>query len=76
MKLARKREQDMNVQKKKKEKEDHKQKCLQGMKGIMNQSGDINPGPEEDDDADWYRKEVGEDPDEGTYQFFNKTFKK
>lgn len=64
MKLARKREQELNIQKKKKEREEHKQKCLRGM-GIDSLE---NPGAREgveDDDVDWYRKEVGEDPDEG-----------
>lgn len=65
MKQARKREQDMNIEKKKKDKQDHKKKCLQGM-GYATDQGE-NGNADEDNDADWYRKEVGEEPDEGIY---------
>jgi len=63
MKVARKREQELNVQKRKTEKEKHKQKCLQGM-GIVTDQGKA----EVDNDIDWYREEVGEDPDEDTFK--------
>ncbi len=61
MKQARKREQDLNIERKKKDKQDHKKKCLQGMGYAANENGNV----EEDNDADWYRKEVGEEPDQG-----------
>lgn len=70
MKLARKREQDLNIEKKKREKQEHKKKCLQGMGYDPNQVE--NGNADEDNDADWYRKEVGEEPDEGR-DFFKVT---
>jgi len=62
-KIARKREQEMNIEKKKKEKLEHKQRCLEGM-GVVQEH--VKPDMDrEDEDREWYRKEVGEDPDEG-----------
>jgi ribosome biogenesis protein SSF1/2 len=68
-KEGRKREQSMNVERKKKEKLDHKQRCLDGM-GFKPKEG--NPNDAEDDDVDWYRKEVGQEPDEGTFSGFSR----
>jgi ribosome biogenesis protein SSF1/2 len=66
MKVARQREQELNVQKKRTEKEEHKQMCLKGMRrNIPDQSSQGNV--DEDNDIDWYRKEVGEDPDEDAF---------
>merc|ERR1739844_289755 len=75
-KEKRKRVQDENVKKKEKEKEEHKQKSLDGMKkpdidkatlpegeDWMGEQADDNSQPSDDDDEEWYRKEVGEKPD-------------
>jgi len=63
----RRKEQDANIQRKMEQKEAHKKRCLKGMDKKSNPN--LEPvAMEEDDDAEWYRKEVGEDADEGTFQ--------
>jgi hypothetical protein len=52
----------MNIEKKRKDKLQHKQRCREGM-GAVNDH--VKEGDKEEEDREWYRKEVGEDPDEG-----------
>ncbi|KAG0717701.1 Suppressor of SWI4 1 [Chionoecetes opilio] len=56
LKARRKKEQEDNVEAKKMKKEDHKKKCLEGMSGEKEEKI-------VDDDAQYYREEVGEEPD-------------
>lgn len=72
-----------NVKKKEAIKEEHKKKSLEGMKKkkddkveIVKEKSEpqISPDVEdenvnEDDDAEWYRKEVGKEPEPGIYNF-------
>lgn len=71
LKAKRKQEQDENVEAKKKKKEEHKKKCLEGMglKSETKEKGepDAAEDVEDDDDAQYYREEVGEEPDPGRY---------
>lgn len=62
LKDSRKRTQNENVAKKAAQKDAHKKKSL-----VNKSQGDDNPNEVEvmDDDAEYYRKEVGEEPDEG-----------
>jgi len=74
-KEKRKREQDENVKKKKKALDEHKQKSLDGMKKNDIDKATIPDGEDwmgeqvenaqasDDDDEEWYRKEVGQQPD-------------
>ncbi|XP_069187963.1 protein Peter pan-like [Procambarus clarkii] len=70
LKLKRKQDQEMHVEAKKKKKEEHKKICLDGMginkkeKDNVEKVGD-DAGWEDvpDDDAQYYRDEVGEEPD-------------
>lgn len=64
-KNVRKREQEMNIEKKLKDKEAHKRRCLEGA-GVV-QDHKENENMQDETDADWYRKEVGEDPEEGMF---------
>lgn len=63
MKEKRKKTQDLNKKRKEEEKEMLKQKSLEGMKKTGTETKEIVP---EDDDAEYYRQEVGEEPDKGT----------
>jgi len=71
LKETRRRQQEQNVARKKREKEEHKARCLAGMKKEKNkdeEEEDEREVEEEDDereDAEWFRKEVGEEPDPG-----------
>lgn len=64
LKELRKKVQNQNVAKKEKMKEEHKKKSLAGIKI---EKGDENEEVEEDidNDAKYYKEEVGVDPDEG-----------
>lgn len=65
LKELRKKIQTENVSKKEQQKEDHKKRSMAGApKSELN-----NPNEEEhaDNDADYYREAVGEEPDEGMY---------
>ena len=66
LKEQRKKEQDMNVARKRKEKEEHKARCLAGM-GVVGEDED----KEDEEDVEWFRKEVGEDPDPGVLLFID-----
>eukprot|EP00731_Ephydatia_muelleri_P024732 Em0016g1003a len=72
LKEKRRSEQERNIQRKIKEKELHRQRCLEGQKGDLQdgeEDGEEEKGEEEkgddddDDDAEWYKQEVGEEPD-------------
>ncbi|XP_068200337.1 protein Peter pan [Palaemon carinicauda] len=81
LKEKRRKQQEANIEEKKKKKEDHKKKCIAGMgmnKKEVKEGGDHSKGEEaddedEDDDADYFRKEVGEEPDP---DFFSKKRKR
>lgn len=61
LKELRKKIQLENVAKKEQQKDDHKKRSLAGVK-----TGDhVNEEEHVDNDADYYREEVGEEPDEG-----------
>ncbi|XP_033643632.1 suppressor of SWI4 1 homolog [Asterias rubens] len=68
-KEARKMQQKANLDKKVKQKEDHKNKSLEGIKKKKKKDDftknvvEEGKQPEEDDDLEYYRQEVGEDPD-------------
>lgn len=81
LKEKRKAQQDENVKRKQKEKEDHKQKSIEGMqkkKGVTesqrlmelanaeSQHADMDQD-NEDDDADYYRQEVGVEPEKDLF---------
>lgn len=79
LKEKRKREQQLNKEQKEKNKEELKQKSLEGMKKkntkpemlesdkLMAKAVDESREAEEEDESDseWYRKEVGQEPEEG-----------
>lgn len=60
-KEQRQREQERNVARKKKEKELHKQRSLAGQQKV----GVAVKSDSDNSDEEWYREEVGEDPDPG-----------
>ncbi|KAJ8724617.1 hypothetical protein PYW08_016091 [Mythimna loreyi] len=81
LKEKRKAQQDENVKRKQKEKEEHKQKSIEGMQKKNNvtesqrlmelanaesQHGEMEQD-NEDDDADYYRQEVGAEPDKDLF---------
>ncbi|XP_076058439.1 brix domain-containing protein peter pan [Oratosquilla oratoria] len=66
-KEQRKQKQQNDVARKASRKEEHKQKCLDGMKLSQKQEENEDYG-EEDDDAAYYREEVGVDPDEDLFK--------
>lgn len=65
LKELRKKIQNENVAKKDGQKSDHKQKSMAG----GNHGNHQNEDEAVDDDADYYRQEVGEEPDEGMQHF-------
>ncbi|KAL6443571.1 hypothetical protein ACFW04_001607 [Cataglyphis niger] len=78
LKEKRKRIQEENKRKKEIQKEEHKEKSLKGiqkkresdmlLQKIAKESTEVSK-LEEDDDAQYYREEVGEEPDKGKYIF-------
>jgi len=65
LKEDRKKVQQQNVEKKASEKELHRKRCLEGMTGS---GGSMKyDGDDAREDADWYRSEVGQDPDADTF---------
>lgn len=80
LKASRKKEQAANVARKEREKKEHKSRCLAGMGGGQEDQGEEGSTAEEDqgeegsgaeeeeeeEDREWFRREVGEEPDEGT----------
>eukprot|EP00117_Sycon_ciliatum_P026146 scpid57408/ scgid21529/ Suppressor of SWI4 1 homolog; Peter Pan homolog len=67
LRVHRRREQEKNVKLKAKKREEHKKKCRDGLKKKMMPADAVNErshaSEDSEDDADYYRKEVGEDPD-------------
>ncbi|KAG8238449.1 hypothetical protein J437_LFUL002906 [Ladona fulva] len=68
VKMKRKMNQEKNVKRKEQEKEVHKKKSLKGMNKLetdllMKKAVEEGKQWEDDDDAEWYRKEVGKEPD-------------
>ena len=64
----RRRQQEANVARKRKERDLHRQRCAEGVAKSVGRDNDeaesdIN---DDDDDIEWYRQELGEDPDPGT----------
>ncbi|XP_072176977.1 suppressor of SWI4 1 homolog [Diadema setosum] len=75
-KVKRKKKQDANVAKKEKEKEENKARSLEGMrrkfgKATQEEGGEARSDDDEDDDEDddteYYKQEVGEEPDAGLF---------
>ncbi|KAG7460301.1 hypothetical protein MATL_G00220090 [Megalops atlanticus] len=80
-KEERRRKQELNITKKKEKQEENRKKSLEGMKRQRRQQGDSDesgvedPGKEEDqaaadeseDEAEYYRQAVGEEPDEDMF---------
>lgn len=71
LKRERRKEQELNVEKKKLKKEQHRLKCLKGM-GIDGSSSTTTlsgkneeVSSSDDDDALYYKSEVGREPEEG-----------
>jgi len=83
LKEKRKREQELNVKAKETEKEENKKRSLAGMEKKKTDSaeaepsskkirpneddGDVDTEHSEDDDAEWYRREIGEEPESGEW---------
>lgn len=76
MKEKRKKQQDINIKKKEKQKDELKQKSLEGMQKKAKTENDIlmqkavkesmeGTEMQDDDDVEYYRQEVGEEPDKG-----------
>lgn len=61
----RKREQERNIRAKMKRIEEHRQKCMNGMRDKPRL--ETNDDNEEDNDVDYFREEVGEEPDEALF---------
>lgn len=53
----------MNIEKKLREKEAHKKRCLEGRGAVQ----DADSQSQDDTDKEWYRKEVGEEPEDGMF---------
>jgi ribosome biogenesis protein SSF1/2 len=72
LKEKRKKIQEKNKEVKENLKQKLKEKSLEGMKKVNPQeksSSEANEAKEpEDNDADYYREEVGEEPDEGLFE--------
>ncbi len=73
-KEKRRREQNLNVKRKEEIKQKHKEKSLKGMKTLKKMKEELPEGfhgvpqsSEEDNDAEWYEKEVGEKPDKDMF---------
>ncbi|XP_060524757.1 protein Peter pan isoform X2 [Cylas formicarius] len=66
LKETRKKVQEENKKAKEKIKEEQKQKSLEGMKG-QKSAGDNHEAMEEDDDREYYKKEIGEEPDQDLF---------
>ena len=64
LRMERRHQQEANVSRKRRERELHRQQCLDGMSKKMD-SGSEGEESGEDDDVEWYRQEVGEEPDPG-----------
>lgn len=84
LKVNRKKTQEENIRRKEVKKEEAKEKSLKGikkkqserdilMKKIAKESAELHKN-EEDDDAQYYRDEVGEEPDKGlsSYSIYNR----
>ncbi|XP_043938260.1 suppressor of SWI4 1 homolog [Protopterus annectens] len=79
LKMERRKKQESDIQRKKEEREAHRKKTLEGMKRTAEQdeedSGAEDPGlsdhahPDETEEAEveYYRQEVGKEPDEGMF---------
>lgn len=50
---------------KRKEKEAHRARCLAGMGGGERQEAGEEESSEGEEDVEWFRKEVGQEPDPG-----------
>lgn len=89
LKEKRRKIQEKNKEKKEALKHELKQKSLEGIKRKQKENekllkkatvegGQNEENDEEDNDADWYRKEVGEEPDDGNpflyFPYFLSTF--
>lgn len=78
LKIKRKKEQEKNVLAKKMKKEEHKKKCLKGMAIVKGKDDNDSDWAdvEDDDDAQYYREEVGEEPDADLFNEVHMTKKR
>ena len=82
-KEKRRKDQDANVRRKAKAKEEHRERSLKGMakpksKDELPEGFRAKPdssSESDDDDSEWYRKEVGENPDKDLFDGGRKSFK-
>ena len=65
LRAERRHQQEVNVARKQSEKDLHRQQCMDGMAETVNSEGGDSGEEESDDDVEWYRREVGEEPDPG-----------
>ena len=66
LRAERRRQQEANVAKKRRERELHRQQCMKGVAKHEDSDGvEGEESEEEDDDMEWYRQEVGQEPDPG-----------
>lgn len=67
LRAERRRQQEANVARKRRERELHRQQSMKGVVGREGGEGVEGEESEEDDDDDveWYRQEVGQEPDPG-----------
>lgn len=67
LRAERRCQQEANVARKRRERELHRQQCMKGV--AKHEDGDVvdleGGGSEDDDDMEWYRQEVGQEPDPG-----------
>jgi ribosome biogenesis protein SSF1/2 len=68
LRADRRRQQEANVARKRRERELHRQQSMKGVarcEGGDGVEGEEESEEEEDDDMEWYRQEVGQEPDPG-----------
>ena len=66
LRVERRRQQEANVARKRRERELHRQQCIEGVAKKAANDSVRDEEEESDDDVEWYRQEVGEEPDPGT----------
>ena len=68
LRAERQRQQEANVARKQRERELHRQQCMEGVaksEGGDGVEGEESENDDDDDDMEWYRQEVGREPDPG-----------
>uniref|UniRef100_A0A8C8SDQ0 Brix domain-containing protein n=1 Tax=Pelusios castaneus TaxID=367368 RepID=A0A8C8SDQ0_9SAUR len=83
LKAERRRRQEADVQRKKEQREAHRKQSLAGIKRKQGEDGDSDaedpgipedqdPADQSDDDVEYYRQEVGEEPEEDLFPYHSK----